>query len=460
MFAVSKMSALSTKDPQKALEIAKQIKGYIKGTVEDGLVFRKVEGSTGVLNAYSDASFAPEGDCSHACSMVLLLQGSLILWKSSRQPLVTLSTAEAELLEVVESLTMGESVAVVANELGPEVVSEGGSWRTRHLRIRSAFARSTIQQGNWAIHHVPGLNMVADVGTKALSSQRLGFLKKLMGMTSEFQSEGGEALISNYQEEKNVSSTSKELMDQAVKVLTVAALLDVARAEDENFTKDEEEFEALETMMFFYTILVMFLCLLGRKVVVGLSIWIINQYRLWKTMGSTSALKMSPTTSDLSNEASGKDEKSGVELHQRGAGDHKERQDNDHKESGGDQPSASSEASGYQANVEESSRANDLSAPNPPMVPPVVGAQRQFKPLVTRCNRNCRYLKARSTGGYVELTCCPDCTTFLNRSQRTHPRKGDVIGKGEFNFHVNGGCGQMTNAPKLQQCSYCKVKED
>ena len=51
---------------------------------------------------------------------MVLLQGSLILWKSSRQPMVTLSTAEAELLEVVESLTMGESIAVVANELGPE----------------------------------------------------------------------------------------------------------------------------------------------------------------------------------------------------------------------------------------------------------------------------------------------------------------------------------------------------
>ena len=480
MFAVSKMSALSTRDPKKALEIAKQIKGYIKGTVEDGLVFRKEEGPSGVLNAYSDASFAPEGDCSHGCSMVLL-QGSLILWKSSRQPLVTLSTAEAELLEVVESLTMGESVAVVANEMGPEVakiswcdsqaavailVSEGGSWRTRHLRIRSSFARSTIQQGNWAIHHVAGINMIADVGTKALSSQRLSFLKKLMGMTSEFQSEGGEALINKGQEEKNVSSTSKELMVQAVKVLTVAALLDVAQAESENNTKDEEDFEALETMMLFYTILVVFLCLLGRKVVMGLSIWIINQYRLWKTRRSISVLKMSPTTSGLSGKTSGKEEKTGVELHQRGAEGHKERRDKDHQESGGDQPAASSEASGSQRKVEESSRINDLTAPNPPMVPSAVGAQRQFKPLVTRwgavyhTNRDCRYLKARSTGGYVELTCCPNCTNFLNRSQRPHPRKGDVIGKGEFNFHTNGGCEQMNHALKLQQCSYCKSKED
>ena len=106
MYAVSKMSALSTKDPAKALEIAQQIKGYVKGTIEDGLVFRKKGETSGILNAYSHASFAPGGDCSHRCSMVLL-QRTLILWKSSRQPMVTLSTAEAELLEVVESLTMG-----------------------------------------------------------------------------------------------------------------------------------------------------------------------------------------------------------------------------------------------------------------------------------------------------------------------------------------------------------------
>ena len=84
MYAVSKMSALSTKDPAKALEIAQQIRGYVKGTVEDGLVFRKDGETSGILNAYSDASFAPEGDCSHGCSMVLL-QGSLILPGSSKK---------------------------------------------------------------------------------------------------------------------------------------------------------------------------------------------------------------------------------------------------------------------------------------------------------------------------------------------------------------------------------------
>ena len=474
MYAVSKMSALSTKDPAKALEIAQQIRGYVKGTIEDGLVFRKNGETSGILNAYSDASFAPEGDCSHGCSMVLL-QGSLILWKSSRQPMVTLSTAEAELLEAVESLTMGESIAVVANELGPEVskvswcdsqaavsilVSEGGSWRTRHLRIRSSFARATIQQGNWAIHHIPGLSMIADVGTKALSSQRLAFLKNLMGMTNEFQAKESEAVINVYKEEKEASATSKELMVQAVKVLTVAALLDVAKAEGENSTKDEEEdFKALETMMVLYTILVVLLCVVGKKVLTEIYTWIYNYYQRRKMRSSTLTMKI--TTKGKEEEG-----KSGEKLRQNRVGGPKECQGDDQKEPGSDQPAASSQADGSQGQKGGSNRVNDLTIPASSMNSTSLGAQGSFKPLVTRwgsvyhTNRNCRYLKARSTGPCVELTCCPDCINLLNRSHRRHPRKGDVIGKGEFKFHINGGCGHMVGAPKLQQCSYCVYKED
>ena len=116
-----------------------------------------------MINAFSDASFAPEGDYSHGCAAVLL-QHSPILWKSGKQPVATLSTAEAELLEVVETMTMGESIHVVVNEINPGISrvawcdsqaavsilsSEGGSWRTRHLRVRASYARATIKEGNW-----------------------------------------------------------------------------------------------------------------------------------------------------------------------------------------------------------------------------------------------------------------------------------------------------------------------
>ena len=80
----------------------------------------------------------------------MTLRGAPLLWKSSRQSTISLSTAEAELNELIEGLMMGESVAAILEELEPHIMkmmasdlqaavsiclAEGGSWRTRHLQI-------------------------------------------------------------------------------------------------------------------------------------------------------------------------------------------------------------------------------------------------------------------------------------------------------------------------------------
>ena len=73
--------------------------------------------------------------------------------------LVILSTAEAEMMEVIEGMVAGESVLVMASEIFKGVARkvwtdsqsaqailclEGGSWRTRHLRIRATAARQAF----------------------------------------------------------------------------------------------------------------------------------------------------------------------------------------------------------------------------------------------------------------------------------------------------------------------------
>ena len=60
------------------------------------------------LEIFSDASF---GDECQGC-VVVKWGGAPILWKSSRQAILTTSTAGAELLEVMEGATMGEAVKV------------------------------------------------------------------------------------------------------------------------------------------------------------------------------------------------------------------------------------------------------------------------------------------------------------------------------------------------------------
>ena len=114
--------------------------------------------------------------------------------------MVTLSTAEAELTEVIEGMIAGESIGVIVDELFGAVdrmswtdsqsglsilTTDGGNWRTRHLRLRATFARQAIQQGLWHLGHIHGEHMIADIGTKALASTRFEQLKKKLKMAGK-----------------------------------------------------------------------------------------------------------------------------------------------------------------------------------------------------------------------------------------------------------------------------------
>ena len=92
-----------------------------------------------------------------------MLEVSPIFWRAGRQSLVTFSTTKSEITEVIEAMIAGESIAVMVQELYEVVIKvaytdsqaaeailtcDGGSWRTRHLRPRSSFARQSISRGD------------------------------------------------------------------------------------------------------------------------------------------------------------------------------------------------------------------------------------------------------------------------------------------------------------------------
>ena len=215
MFPIAKMSAKVLHNPVWVREAAQQVWGYLASTMEEGIIYQRSEelkpweeGSG--LQAFSDASFSPGGEESHG-SVIITLRGGLLVWRSSKQSMVTLSTAEAELNEVIEGLMLGESVAAILEEmdqgLRKEMISdsqaavsiclaEGGSWRTRHLRLRASHARQRFVKGDWVLRHCPGEEMLADIGTKPLAATRLNYLKGLIGMSGrrkEGENEGEKA---------------------------------------------------------------------------------------------------------------------------------------------------------------------------------------------------------------------------------------------------------------------------
>ncbi|CAE7594279.1 RE2 [Symbiodinium sp. CCMP2592] len=150
-----------------------------------------------VLEIYSDASHSPNGDRSTQC-VIVMWRGSPLVWESTRQPFTTLSSAESELVAMVHSVQITESLQSLIDEMleedtGMALMGDnaaavrsfdmaGNGWRNRHLRMRAVSCREKVLAGILHVSHLPGADQVADIGTKALTRVRLMQLLELLNI--------------------------------------------------------------------------------------------------------------------------------------------------------------------------------------------------------------------------------------------------------------------------------------
>ena len=151
----------------------------------------------GVVEALTDASFAPEATRSCECTM-LVVEGCLVGWHVARQPYMAQSSCEAELLATSTGCCYVQAHTYVLAELNQEgprvyvyndneaaisVFSEQSThWRTRSLRIRAKVMKERWDMGFYSVLHIEGIHNGADLGTKALAAQRIRVLCTLLGV--------------------------------------------------------------------------------------------------------------------------------------------------------------------------------------------------------------------------------------------------------------------------------------
>ena len=192
-FTVSKLASLITKSPMQVVQLVKPVWYYLAATMDQGLIFQNAKGER-QLNVYTDASCS---DVSFGCHLILW-GSSLLLWKAGKQPIQGASTAESELVEVLEGALAGDAVKVVLEKALDVcarsfsftdssaalsiIAGDTGSWRTRHVRKRAFILLSKVLTGEWMIRHLPGADMLAHLGTKVLSVQKFNQHKETMGM--------------------------------------------------------------------------------------------------------------------------------------------------------------------------------------------------------------------------------------------------------------------------------------
>eukprot|EP00434_Breviolum_minutum_P036940 symbB.v1.2.032742.t1/scaffold3969.1/size47216/2 len=214
-YSIGVLSRLMHRRPRYVKAMMMGLLKYLRTTVERCLHYRKpaADQDCSTLVVATDASFGPEHEQFRSVSGVVISHaGHVIHWLSGRQPFITQSTCEAELMAFSEGYQAGESTAALMSvmdlELWRELVGDNraalaqvtgdtGPWRTRHLRIRAAKVREAIRSETspWSAKHQDGTLLVADGCTKSLQGQAFRAFIERLSMTDfkEKKIDGGGA---------------------------------------------------------------------------------------------------------------------------------------------------------------------------------------------------------------------------------------------------------------------------
>ncbi|XP_047268088.1 secreted RxLR effector protein 161-like [Capsicum annuum] len=161
-FAAKVMSRYMQNPKNPHLESVRRILRYIKGTLDYGIMYKK--GGDFKLAAYSDANYAGDHDtrCSTTGYMFMLGSGA-ISWCSRRQPIVSLSTTEAEYRAT--AMAAQETIRLAENPVFHV--------RTKHVEVHYHFLREKVLKEEIQMVQVKTEDQVADLFTKGLSGNKL-----------------------------------------------------------------------------------------------------------------------------------------------------------------------------------------------------------------------------------------------------------------------------------------------
>ncbi|KAE9176563.1 hypothetical protein PF004_g26044 [Phytophthora fragariae] len=190
--AVAKLSCFLENPGEKHWDAGIKVVRYLLKTKDVGIVYDGLLGTH--LEAYSDADWVDNRDDRRSVSgMLLMLCGAPVVWRSTFQKTVALSSTEAEYMAlsdcVKECVWMRRLLKDIgAEQVGATVIYEdnqgamslaknvGYQARTKHIDIRCHFIREKVVSNEVELEYVDTKNQLADFMTKGLSSKTLRYL--------------------------------------------------------------------------------------------------------------------------------------------------------------------------------------------------------------------------------------------------------------------------------------------
>ncbi len=182
----------------------KRIMRYLQKTKKMKIVYKRNEEKEDEVIGFSDASYGEDRKDRKSTSGYLFMKANApISWKSKKQPIVSLSSMEAEYI----ALTSATKEALWIRKLEKEIegkkdeekairifednqsaiktaTDEIHNERSKHIDIRYHFIRERIRRKEIEVKYLKTDDMLADILTKALAQTKITKLTQAMGLES------------------------------------------------------------------------------------------------------------------------------------------------------------------------------------------------------------------------------------------------------------------------------------
>lgn len=200
-YTVSKLARFNSNPGKTHWAAVKHLFRYLKGTMDLKLTYGPNRSpSAELFSTFSDADYGMDIDSGRSTGGYMVRIGSgAVNWSSKLQPVVSLSTTEAEYIAAVEA---GKEVAWMRNlltELGYSFTSPSTPHmdnnsaiqvcknpehftRLKHMNLRLYWLRDAVQDGLLKPEFCPTAEMAADLLTKALPPVKVKYLHSMMGL--------------------------------------------------------------------------------------------------------------------------------------------------------------------------------------------------------------------------------------------------------------------------------------
>jgi hypothetical protein len=182
-YAVGKLGQFTSGYDESHWNCAKGILRYLKGTITSGIQY--TPSKEFILSAYSDSDYAGDRiDRKSTTGFVFMVNNSPVSWCSKKQPVVAVSSTEAEYVALAAAAKEIVWARKFLAEIGfPQTATDiyvdntsairlahnpEFHQRSKHIDVRFHFTRSLIANDEIQVSYVPTTEQAADILTKPL----------------------------------------------------------------------------------------------------------------------------------------------------------------------------------------------------------------------------------------------------------------------------------------------------